>query len=911
MMILRSLLLLLSTVSVPALAQRAPAEPDGGVAGTPVENEADEPADVVVTGGRERGSVPGDIQPEIQLRAGDIRSYGVSSVAELLTELEPQTSSGRGREGGRPVVLLDGRRISNFGEINDLPTEAIERVDILPEEAALQLGYRADQRVVNFVLRRRFNAFTAEAEAGGATAGGRYSGRTDANLVRIARGKRLTVNLHYDAAEPLYESDRDIVPTPPSRPYSIDGNLTPANGAAEIDPGLSALAGRPVTVAGVPVDLTGRPSLSAFLLGANPSQYSAFRTIAAATSKASANATYSRTIFGDINASLNASFQATTSDSDLGLASASYRVPVGNPFTPFGQAVTVNRYLLDAGTRHREVDGNIGHVGIALNGNRGDWRWSMTANYDRSFSRTWTDTTLDLAPLTTRITAGDPAINPFGRFDPALLGGFRQDYARSITNTANYEVVASGPLLRIPAGRVNVSFKAGFETNSFDGRAIRSGVATSSDLGRDIGNMQTSVTVPITSRRNGFLPAFGNLSVNGNVAVDRVSDFGRLVTYGYGANWSPFDGVRILASVVEEDGPPGVSQLGNPIVVTPDARIFDFIRGESVDVTRIDGGNPALLADTKRTMKIALNLRPIKNTDLSLNVNYLKTRIDDPIASLPAPTAEVEAAFPERFTRDATGQLIRFDNRPINFARRDQQQIRWGINFSQRIGAPPPRPEGGFRRSERNAAATPTPAGATPPVAGAVEQATQQMRRAGGPGGGPGGGFGRRGGDFGGTRLNMSLYHTLNLQQEILIRPELPVIDLLDGGATGSRGGQSRHELRADAGVTHRWLGIRANARWESGTFVRGGTVRTPTDLFFAPQTTINLRLFANMTPNLAVVREHRWLRGVRIAIDVRNLFDQKLRVTDAAGNVPLNYQPDLLDPTGRTVRIGIKKLFL
>ena len=33
--------------------------------------------------------------------------------------------------------------------------------------------------------------------------------------------------------------------------------------------------------------------------------------------------------------------------------------------------------------------------------------------------------------------------------------------------------------------------------------------------------------------------------------------------------------------------------------------------------------------------------------------------------------------------------------------------------------------------------------------------------------------------------------------------------------------------------------------------------------------------------------------------------------VRDAAGNVPLNYQPDLLDPLGRTIMISFRKLFL
>ena len=45
-------------------------------------------------------------------------------------------------------------------------------MEILPEEVALKYGYAADQRVVNIVLRQRFNSTSAEARARAATDGG-------------------------------------------------------------------------------------------------------------------------------------------------------------------------------------------------------------------------------------------------------------------------------------------------------------------------------------------------------------------------------------------------------------------------------------------------------------------------------------------------------------------------------------------------------------------------------------------------------------------------------------------------------------------------------------------------------------------------------------------------------------------
>ena len=107
--------------------------------------------EVVVTGVR-RGTVIGDIPPENQLGPRDIRATGATDITELLDALAPQIGSARGRGGERPILLLNGQRISGFREVRDIPPEAIERLDILPEEVALKYGYRADQRVVNIAL---------------------------------------------------------------------------------------------------------------------------------------------------------------------------------------------------------------------------------------------------------------------------------------------------------------------------------------------------------------------------------------------------------------------------------------------------------------------------------------------------------------------------------------------------------------------------------------------------------------------------------------------------------------------------------------------------------------------------------------------------------------------------------------
>ena len=179
------------------------------VSATPLFAQAvEEEPEIVVTGQAQRGAVVGDIKPELQLSPADIRARGVSNVSELIADLAPQLRSGAG--GGQPIVLLEGKRISGFREVASLPSEAIARVDILPEEVALKYGYPSGQKVVNIVLRQRFKAFTVELSDRFATSGGGNQTLGKFDFLRIQRGGRFTVNLEREAVDRILESQRGI-----------------------------------------------------------------------------------------------------------------------------------------------------------------------------------------------------------------------------------------------------------------------------------------------------------------------------------------------------------------------------------------------------------------------------------------------------------------------------------------------------------------------------------------------------------------------------------------------------------------------------------------------------------------------------------------------------------------------------
>jgi hypothetical protein len=919
-----------------AAAQDAapPSTADGPAQPAQVDEEG---APIVVRGQRLEGSVIGDIPPEVTFGPADIRSFGVSSLSDLISELAAQTASGQGRGGESPVVLLGGKRVSSFAEIRDIPTEAIQRVEILPEEVALKYGYRPTQKVVNVVLRKRFNALTGELEAAAPTEGGQFSPEIDSSYLRIGDFGRLNLALKYQHSSPLYESERDLTAQAPRQPYDLAGNVTSATAGAEIDPALSALVGRAATVVGVQSSAATRmPALADFAARTvNATDTRPYRTLLPETDALTFNAVLARTI-GSVAASFNGTLTYNESQSAQGLATAAIDLPGASPWSPFAGDTVLYRYLGDFGALGQRSRSVSGHLGTTLSGMAGSWLWSFTGNFDHAVSRTRTDRGFDLTDFQAGIDALDPALNPYGAIDRDTVTGVLTDRARSVSSTGNAELVMSGSLFQLPAGAISGTVKIGGTTSDLDSRSRRSGVPASADLSRDSASGQVSLDVPIASRKRGFLSPLGELSANVNYAYDRLSDFGGLRTIGVGVNWAPIKPLTLIASYSEDEGAPTVSQLGGALVSTTGVRVFDYVRGETVDITRLSGGNPALSSDNRRVYKLGATLKPITGTDLTFTANYTNSRVRDPIASFPTATAAIEDAFPERFTRDASGRLTQIDARPINFARQDQEDLRWGINFSKQLWAPP-RPAGGPGR-QGGERAPGQGEGQQPnlrellPSAGAT-QATGSDRQGGeqrggpdgggpdgggrgpggggpgGPGGGPpGGGFGRGPGGRG-TRLQLAFYHTIHLRQSILVYANGPVLDLLKGDAIGSSGGQPRHELQVQAGLTHNGFGSRLSAGWQSATTVDGGTTGGET-LRFSSLATINLRLFANLGQQQSLTTKWPFLRGSRMTLGVTNLLNTRQKVHDADGTTPISYQPAYLDPLGRSIRISFRKLF-
>jgi iron complex outermembrane receptor protein len=899
---------------------------------------------------KQPGAVVGDITPEIQLDPSDIQSYGVSTVTELLNELAPQTRSDRGRTQLSPVVLLNGRRISSLNEIQNIPTEAILRIDILPEEVALKYGYTADQRVINFVLKPQFRAITTELVGGQTTQGGDANGQAEIDQFRVDHDERLNMDLKYQVSAGLTDAQRGLDGAAGGAPFALPGNVVSPTPGAQIDPAFSALVGEPVTVAGVPARVAANqsPTLADFAPDAgkpNVTDTAGDYSLAPATQQLTANAVMAHPIFAGINATFNVTLGANTSSSLQGLPGLSLLVPAGDPFSPFGSPVVVDRYVAGEAPLQQDIQGWTAHLGTTFNRDLGAWRLSLTGAYNYADTITTTGRGFDPAGLQALLNADSPSVNPFGPLSGSQLQLLPKDSADAVTDSGNIQVLANGPLLKLPAGALYVSAKVGDAEALAISTSRNGGVSQAQTLARNDASALLNIDVPLTSRANHVLGALGDLYFNVNSAVDDLSDFGLLPTLGFGVNWTPIPGYTLIVSETHDHQAPTIQQLDGPVIETPGTRIFDYVTGQTVTVTQISGGNRALTADDRTVYKVGLTLKPFATQDFTFTANYINSHIANAIETFPSASAAIEAAFPDRFIRGADGELEEEDDRPVNFASQDREELRWGINYTRPVGKQPPpsayrrgyrraggpeggrgyqrRPDGGGQflggpsasaapGDETADAAPATPGAAQPSDAGG--NGDRPRFGAGGFGGFGGGGRGGRGGAGGGSpvggRFQIALYHTVFFKDQLLVGHVGPVLDLLNGAAAGGAGGQYQHEIEAQMGYTDNGYGARLSADWRSATTVVGGAPGGGGNLEFSDVATVNVRFWDDFTPQRAVVERFPLLRGVRVTLNFVNLFDQSIKVRDTAGPTPLIYQSGYLDPTGRVISINLRKLF-
>lgn len=433
-----------------------------------------------------------------------------------------------------------------------------------------------------------------------------------------------------------------------------------------------------------------------------------FRTLVARSEQLEANVT-STTGLGEAGAAgqftLNSQWIRNRTRSLAGLDLAAGTDPLGNPVLR----------VIDRDPIERLTNTDTLSIGSGYNSRFGDYQFQATLDA----GLTDTDSRIDR-----RRTAPGPVVT---------------DIARSRVWTAGVKNTLIGNPFILPAGEAGITLTAAYDWDrieSFDTRTL----AGQSALTR--GNLSggANISLPLASRRDDFLAALGDVTVNIGGGFERLSDFGTLGNVTTSMVWKPADPLTLQASYIVREAAPGLSQLGGPTIVNFNVPVFDFRTGQSVLVTQTSGGNRFLRAETQRDLKLSAGYDLDILDRANILVEYYRNGSENVTSGFPLLTPAIETAFANRIARDATGRLTAIDARPVTFAQTRSERLRYGINLFGRLGkALPPGMPGASGTAAMMGRATQAPAAAGGvPYAPPAPAGTRQPGGAGGPGGGLG-----------------------------------------------------------------------------------------------------------------------------------------------------------------------------
>ena len=301
--------------------------------------------------------------------------------------------------------------------------------------------------------------------------------------------------MRHSDSDILLDSDRGLIELNQVYPYSPAGNIIPFTGGSQVDPVLSARAGRPVTV----VALNGNPTPTAadLLSGANhvnSSEVGSYRSLISASRPYEASLAGNKTLTPWLSLSVNGSLTWSDGQSLRGLPTGRFLISADNAYTPFSTPVFL---ALSDPTRPIESSNhsNSKSFTATFNANFAGWHMSFVGSYNDRNSRYVSDIggtfPLGYYPV-------GPAVNPFSS---GLAGLIPIDSTLGTSHNIDrqFSLDGEGPVFKVPAGQVVARYGASilwntYETNDFRGAQSRDRRETQYKAG---------VTIPLT----GELPA--------------------------------------------------------------------------------------------------------------------------------------------------------------------------------------------------------------------------------------------------------------------------------------------------------------------------------------------------------------------------------------------------------------------
>lgn len=877
----------------------------------PASNDASQPQalqEIVVTGTSIRGIAPVGA-PVVAVSQKDIQNQPVTTTTDLLRQLPSVVGLGananfggalnnsnanitggngvnlRGLGTEATLTLLDGRRLPNGGvqgqyfDPSVFSTEAITRLEVLPDGGSAIYGADAVGGVINVITRRRYDGVEALAKAGFASGANQYQGAVlggkgwgSGNVVftyeyqhqdALAASAR---SLYTDNLTPYGQSDLRLFnaapgnilisgvyyPIPAAAPGAITSAQLQAASAAHpanresIDKGVTAIPGqdRHSAMLSVYQDIT--PDVTVWT-----EDFYAHRQLIQSIGAQTANLTVPAT---------NAYFVAPT-----GVTLPNCPASAGAPAGTKCETVTYS-FSNDFGPRVRNAYAQVYQGAAGIDAKLGgSWKLSAFASYGRD-SEEREQYAINNPQLIAALNNSNPAtaLDPFGGGGVTNRQTLAAILGKAIVHTDNdlYDAVAKidGSLLQLPGGPLKVAVGGEFQRQVFryntpdtintpNVSIWETVLATDS---RTVGSGFGEVFVPIVGSSNA-MPGLRELAASAAVRYDSYSDFGSTTNPKFALKYSPFEGLSLRGTYGTSYQAPSLSDV---LPATLGVTVSNFADPTSssgqTQVLWLRGANTSLKPETAKISSVGADYKPTFLPRLSLsltyyNVNYTN-RIQNPGNTTTALSAAVAPLLGNLITRNPSATLVQYylslpqytgtpvspssigalvDGRFVNTGRLNTNGLEWSGTYSNTVG----------------------------PVA-----------------------------------MNYGLIGSYILRFDQSIFPNAPLTNVVS-----TFGNPVQFRMRGNIGAAY--------GPWSAQAYVNyTGAYKNNT---ITPIQSVGSYTTADLSLRYTLDRVVLGAKGVVLSLDCQNLFDQSPPVVP--NTTPLAFDPQVASLMGRTVMVGLR----
>nr|WP_315258560.1 TonB-dependent receptor [uncultured Duganella sp.] len=659
---------------------------------------------VIITGSNIRVTQKEGASAVQVITAKDLAATGKTAVADVLRAISANSGNSyneqftgsfsagtaglslRGLGQKNTLILVNGKRVASFAtaqnlqetfvDLNSLPMEAVQRIEVLKDGASSVYGSDAVAGVVNIILYEQYTGTEIKAQAGSSTEG---TGQTEKSVaLKTGFG-----NLDTDGYSVVFSADAM------ERDKLQQSNVAWLAGSDFRDNKNGTLAWVPTNYYGTdPTKLLGgvqgplqlvpygdiTPGKTGTVLAYNPAPYKTLipgvkrvHTSLRGTLRVNQDTdVYADLMYGyssaaqtfsaplSVGTGLRAWNNATQSLDDIAVT-----LPVGHPNNPGTPPVAINATLFDLGPRMK-----VGRVDFyrALTGVKGTAAgWTYDASVGRSGSKLkeTVDNFVNRYVFQDVLSKGTYNFADQSKNSEAVRSALRLATLRpaeSTLTTADFS--ASKDLFSLPAGDVGFAFGAQWRREEMDANtstAVLSGTELRPAINiikgqRDVTALFAEFNVPLRKDLNLNLAGRG----------DHYDDFGSAFSPKASLRYEPYQWLLLRGTASRGFRAPSLPEITNSTAVSY-ASVLDprdpISPTQARGITNITRANADLGPERSNNLNLGFVIAPSKNS--SIGVDYYRIRQKGVIGTESADTIIAnEASAPQNIVRGADGRIL-------------------------------------------------------------------------------------------------------------------------------------------------------------------------------------------------------------------------------------------------------------